>query len=135
MDPANDSVRVYKKGLFIPIPFTEQKISNRDLFRKSIADLAEETQVNLKFSETSVTPNDTIVYVNANLFKNKWIASVFHITMLSDVDYNVDGRETYRKRGRYRNYFGGHGKNFLYKAYKNANFQIVQKITDSLMVK
>jgi hypothetical protein len=134
MNPVNDTVQVYKKGLFISIPFTKQEISNRDIFNKSITDLAEETKVNLKFSDTLRAGNDSIIYVNASLIKNTWNASFFHMTMLSDIDYKIEGNETYRKKGRYRNYFGGHGKNFLYKSYKNANFQIIQKITDSLMV-
>lgn len=134
MDPANDTVQVNKKGLFISIPFTGQEIYNRDIFKKSIVDLAEETQVNLKYSDTLKASNDSVLYINTSLINNTWKASIFHLTMLSDIDYTIKDIETSKKIGRYRNYFGGHGKNFLYKSYKNANFQMVKKLTDSLMV-
>lgn len=134
MDSSNDTVRVNKKGLFIPIPFTGKPVYNREIFRESLADLAEETQVNLKYSDTLRASNDSVIYINTNLLNNTWKASFFHITMLSDINYKVRDNETYTQKGRYRNYFGGHGLTFLYKSYKNANFQIVKKLTDSLMV-
>lgn len=101
----------------------------RDAFRNSVEELSKETQLDTRFSYSYNQTDSSIIHIEATITETIWKFTLSSATMISYVNYKIDGIDkTYQTIGLFNNMWGGSEKNHLTKSLKNANFKLLREL-------
>ena len=123
---SSDFIRIVKEG---PNRGETKTPNNREIFKKSIEDLAIETNLNLKYLESAKEINKSEILVRVNIKNLNWIFSFSNATMKSFVNYNIiNETKSYDLSGIHKNNSGGSKEWNLYNSLKNANYLFLKEL-------
>jgi hypothetical protein len=122
----SDEIRIVKEG---PNRGETKTPDNREVFKKSIEDLAIETKLNLKYAESGKNIAKDEILINVNIKNLNWLFGFSSATMKSSVQYEVKNDNTfYDIIGIHKNNSGGSKEWNLYNALKNANYLFLKEL-------
>jgi hypothetical protein len=121
-----NSVKSIKKSG--PSMGVERRPNINETFNESVAQLAQETKINLKVKYfKNQTINDSEINVDAEITDISWIFNLSSATMVSTINYKI-GDKIYKKVGLYKNMSGGSEKRNLIRSLKTAHYSLLQEL-------
>jgi hypothetical protein len=125
----SDEIRIVKEG---PNRGETKTPNNREVYKKSIEDLAIETKLNLKYVESGKDLTKDEIIINVNIKNLNWIFGFSSATMKSLVNYEVaKNKKSYEIIGIHKNSTGGSKEWNLYNSLKNANYQFLKELENN----
>lgn len=109
---------IAKSGPRAGIPMSPD---TRETFKEAVAELANETKINLKTNETEESN------VVAKIKDINWKFKLSSAEMITDINFITDNTE-YPTVGSFKNFSGGSEKNNLKKSFKNALYNFLLEL-------
>jgi hypothetical protein len=122
----SSTIQIIKEG---PNRGETKTPNNKETFKKSIEELALETNLNIKFihSENELSSNE--ILVKADIIDLKWIFGFSSLTMKSNVNYELNNNgKIYKILGIHKTSMGGSKEWNLFQSLKNANYLLLKEI-------
>ena len=109
------------------ITFTQPDV--KEAFKKSIEELAYETKLDLKFTETSNTASTSEMNVDAEVTEILWVFNLSSATMKTTINYTLkNDPKVHTINSNYKNMTAGNEKNNLIRTFKIANYSLLKEL-------
>jgi len=107
----------------------EHQPNVKEVFKKSIEELAVETKLDLKFKETYAEANNSETHIDAEIKEILWVFNLSSATMKTSINYNLKNKnKVYKINSSYKNMTGGDEKNNLIRSFKIANYSLLKEL-------
>lgn len=106
-----------------------RQLDVKNIFKKSVEELAYETKLNLKYEEYNYQVAQNEQLVSAEITSIRWIFTASSATMQTDVKYHLNEVDKIIEiKGKFKNMMGGDEKPHLRKSFKNANYLLLEEL-------
>tara|TARA_R110002124_G_scaffold75850_5_gene203358 strand:+ start:390 stop:899 length:510 start_codon:yes stop_codon:yes gene_type:complete len=107
----------------------ERQPDVKEAFKKSIEELAYETKLDLKFTETSNTASTSEMNVDAEVTEILWVFNLSSATMKTTINYTLkNDPKVHTINSNYKNMTAGNEKNNLIRTFKIANYSLLKEL-------
>lgn len=122
LTPASRETKIKKSG---PAIGALQQQDNEKIFKEAIAELAKETQLDLRYSESAASTTE--IAFNSDVTALRWKFGFSSASMESDIIFTDSNNKEYKITGLFKNSSGGSEEKHMHRSFKNAIFQLLQQ--------